>query len=578
MKTPSYCVIDKLPANAPENCPASAITWDCGISGQDRFGGDRQWRHRLFQRYPRRYSVQLAKLYSEVYKRQGRFEANSALREYDELLSTLNFRLAGNEDALQKHAELVASSCRRISAKYQYSDASITLLGRIAKNEGINIPNRSTKGIVNRLNCSIWWRRNLRKKHRRGLEDAAKRLNFVNKRKNIYISDDSFNSYLKQLNKNKDLLKSLIAKNEENQEFTLFELNELSISNPINRRAELMARISGTEKYAKHNSHIGIFYTITCPSRMHSALAKSGDKNPKYDNTTPREAQRYLNQIWQRIRACLHRRGIPFYGLRVVEPHHDGTPHWHILAFLPAKNRKQVNAIIREYALRDSPREPGAQRRRVEEILIDWNRGSATGYVAKYVSKNIDGYRIDSDEHGNDAKSSASRVVAWASTWGIRQFQTFGVPAISPWRELRRMNSNLFPDGLIKECCKAADSGDWFLYMTKLGGIQSLGKRCPIQLLKVWSDDIGKYGEALGYVIKGIIHDCVNYLSRLHTWVIEYVRPSPVGENPLHMGKSRMVNEVERPQLGAARQGWPASTVRIRGPMSIDYRPLEFCQ
>ncbi len=73
--------------------------------------------------------------------------------------------------------------------------------------------------------------------------------------------------------------------------------------------------------------------------------------------------------------------------------------------------------------------------------------------------------------------------------------------------------------------------------MTKLGGIQAIGKRCPIQLLKVWPDNIGKYGEALGYVIKGIIHDGVNYPSRLHTWVIEHVRASPIGE--IHCTRGR---------------------------------------
>lgn len=41
-------------------------------------------------------------------------------------------------------------------------------------------------------------------------------------------------------------------------------------------------------------------------------------------------------------------------------------------------------------SLQDSPDEAGAQKHRVGVTPIDYRRGSATAYVAKYVSKNID--------------------------------------------------------------------------------------------------------------------------------------------------------------------------------------------
>ena len=277
-----------------------------------------------------------------------------------------------------------------------------------------------------------------------------------------------------------------------------------------------MVRLFGYEAHARASGHAAVMFTVTCPSRMHARLAGTGEANPKYDGTSPAAAQDYLCHLWECARAAVHRAGIRVYGMRIAEPQHDATPHWHILLFILPDQLDQVSAILRRYALASDPDEPGTASHRVCEVRIDYTRGTATGYLAKYVSKYVDGEHLEKMDSG--AMRRAERTRAWAAVWGIRQFQQIGNPIVPIYGELRRGVDST--GGVVQAAADAANRGDWHKYTDLMGGPLVPRREMPIQLLKSSEGRLGRYGEPVDPLVIGVTSQGADFMTRHQTWTI----------------------------------------------------------
>lgn len=390
---------------------------------------------------------------------------------------------------------------------------------------------KTTYSAANRAICSKWWLRRLRVKQAREMETEALEKNQVSNFKQIYASNKSVTRREAQRERNARVLENVTAVNELGQEYTLYDLAALSVSNPEIRRAELMTRIKGFEQYAKNWGDVAEFYTITCPSKMHAALSHSkknktfGRRNPKYDGTDPRAAQKYLSNQFRKIRAKLDRNGVEYYGFRVVEPQHDGTPHWHLLLFMSPESVGFVRSVFKHYALEMDGDEKGADlhRFKAEKIKEGINpetgqEYSAAGYIAKYISKAIDGFGVGEDLFGNDAAAAAKRIETWASTWGIRQFQQIGGASVTVWRELRRLRDDeVNGSELIERARQCANSGDWsgYCHLNWSGNIKLMKKELP-----EGENALNVYGDEKQMAVLGIESNGYGVVTRPHVWEI----------------------------------------------------------
>lgn len=425
-----------------------------------------------------------------------------------------------------RRAELMASRItadrqpRDVEGYAEWIDGQVRSLdARGARLTGKGTDAQQLEGLIARVQCPLWWRRQLRRAAARKREaEGIARAEVCATRRQPYVTTDTVRRHIGQKARNAEMLAGTEIESACGQVITLATAAASSTSNKAIRRGELMTRITGCERLADAAGHAGVFITATCPSRFHATL-RHGELNPKFREAgppppdAPRRAQAWLCAVWARARAALQRLGVPMYGFRVAEPHHDGCPHWHMLLWTTRHHVERLTDTLRRYWLSDGGSEPGAAEHRLTAKAM--RSGEASGYVAKYIAKNIDdagalgeeGHRDDYDgeavpmpAQGDLFGGGAQRVEAWASAWGIRQFQAIGQPPVTPWRELRRVQDAGELLGASHRTCRAwiaahrdgEKRADWAGYVEAQGGLM-LGRFYAVRVAEQQQLCHGRY-------------------------------------------------------------------------------------
>jgi len=517
--------------------------------------------------------------YIQVAERAGYVRANRQMHDYSPLIRG-DLYLAADDDSIRAFCDRRVVECRQIMAGLLVNSANnpfplrdCLVLGLVecsavldryqldwpAPSSPIGGPSYDLEPLANRLTCAKWWRRLVRVAQARAVGQLARTRQQVAKYRQAYVDDWNLERCRAANLRNHETLSQTIATNQDGQEYTLAELAAVGVSSLTNRRHELMTRIRGFEEVATGRGHVGEFWTFTTASRWHRmrwlSKAKKAVPVAGWNESTPREANQHMGKLWARIRAEFAREGVRVYGFRVVEPHHDGTPHWHLLVFLHPDDRRLARKACRRHLLSDNGGERGAWRYRFDAKRINPGKGTASGYIAKYIAKNIDGagLNLQDDDSGLAMADGAERVRSWAATWGIRQFQQIGGPSVTVWRELRRLcsqsepglQSDMFGNEAAHGAALAADCGDWAAFVECMGGPLLPRANRPAapaywvqtEAIDTETGEVGPGFTAYGDRSKGAVFgvwvrlpgddERGACLTREHQWEIEHRRPAP---------------------------------------------------
>ncbi|MDH0313661.1 replication endonuclease [Klebsiella pasteurii] len=381
------------------------------------------------------------------------------------------------------------------------------------------VPYDLIPGSLARMRCADWWYRKMWQMRCEWREEQLRAVCLVNKKASPYVSYEAVIHKREQRRKSLEYFRSHELVNEQGDALDMEDVVNASSSNPAHRRNEMMACVKGLELIAEMRGDCAVFYTITCPSRFHATL-NNGRPNPKWTSATVRQSSDYLVDTFAAFRKAMHKSGMRWYGVRVAEPHHDGTVHWHLLCFMRKKERRAITALLRKFAIREDREELGNNTGpRFKSELINPRKGTPTSYIAKYISKNIDGRGLANEiskETGRSLRDNAEHVSAWASLHRVQQFRFFGIPGRQAYRELRllagqaarqqpdkKAGAPVLDNPRLDAVLAAADVGCFATYIMKQGGVLVPRKYHLVRTAYELNDEPSTYGDH-GICIYGI--------------------------------------------------------------------------
>jgi len=322
---------------------------------------------------------------------------------------------------------------------------------------GITIKSNTPKGVIARAKCKKFWTRSIEKKTNEDRLHHEARNQIVGEQKNkkgisnnptqLYCSDKTLKRITEKTDRNKKHLSKLAVTNIKTGETK--SLLEIAIKNEENRASEMYHIIKNLEHLADENGFNWLFITLTAPAEYHPNPAK-GKRRYNYQLGI-NASHEYINTKWGQIQSVLSRRKIPaspesYFGVRTVEPHKDGSMHWHLLLFAKGTLVESIIGAIREKFNTEASAKIVIGKDHEEK-----GSAKAASYIYKYISKTLskkEQTQYQKDDIGDDAREESDlasirykdRVQASIKAIGARQYQPIGVKRLTTmYRKINKL-------------------------------------------------------------------------------------------------------------------------------------------
>ncbi|EFY4858190.1 replication endonuclease [Salmonella enterica] len=397
------------------------------------------------------------------------------------------------------------------------------------------------KIAISRMISVRFWSRHFRTFTRRWREHLYIAVGDVRRQRSVICSPQWVQHWLASRKRGREIMAETDLEDEETGEtLPLLSVVDASVSNNEKRRAEMMTRVKGMEELAELDSlaqdsdYIGLFFTWTAPRQYHAWL-ETGRRNRKWNGASPRETQHYFTRAFKNFSTALSRRDVHIFGMHITESHHDGTPHWHGILFVRREQEATLREVFEYYANAENctshrPGKPPAQSQLMIKP-INKRQGSATAYITKHICRNIEGCAPGGrdKETGRPWTELARHSAAWASLWGIKQFQFIGGPPVSVWRELRKLSDQKKADSVshvFGELHRAASGSDWAEYTRLQGGLSTVRKNLTMRTWYQMADEPDECGQYTA-IIKGVYlpgTDKAPVATRTRNWKVKTPR------------------------------------------------------
>jgi hypothetical protein len=212
------------------------------------------------------------------------------------------------------------------------------------------VPGDTPEAQLARLSDARFWRRCIRVILLREREHFFLRLHLVGRDAEAYVSDVQLSGRLAQLKRQKEWMKDtvlvpryLAPGDADNGLLTL----EQVANSARTRFAKLYAFVKAMDAISVEQGLATGMLTLTLEPEWHPNPSHGSNS---WNGESPRDAHQSMATRWQSILRDLDRLNIGVSGLRVVEPHKDGCPHWHLwLLYRPEAEQSILETVMRYF-------------------------------------------------------------------------------------------------------------------------------------------------------------------------------------------------------------------------------------